>query len=386
MRSIRMTMLTTAAVAAAVAVVGVAPATALPKSDKVADTLTFVGSDTTQFFDDALCAAVNSNLKGDNPKPTTGTKDTCVNVHAFAAPGDPVTVTAPADAYSPACTWFITPNLAPTGATCASGGQETAPTGSGAGAARLELNPSGDASVDVSRASSYQCNSTTRPNLECYDYGRDAVGYATKKGAITLTTDQIKGIYNCSITNWSSIAGAGTGTIERFFPQAGSGTGSFFVSNFLAGVDPRLSTSCPATQVAENDGTPISANGIVPFSAGAFIAQGNAVIPDSRNGVSIGKVKVGTTTYAPVSGSSGAYKPNTSAYNEGSAYPGARYIFHNIDKTAKSYLAAKRFVGFDAAGQSKLCANAFATTLKKYGFLPLAKQATTGACRLNVAF
>jgi len=385
MRSIRMTMFTTVAVAAAVGVVGVAPALALPPSDKVADTLTFVGSDTTQYFDQALCAAINSNTKLDNPKPATGAKDTCVNVKAFVNPGDPTSVTAPADAFAGACTWFITPSAAPAGASCSGTGQETSPVGSGAGAARLELNPAGDASVDVSRASSYQCNTTTRINLECYNYARDAVGYATKKGAtVKLTLAQIQGIYNCSITNWSQVTGAGTGVIERFFPQAGSGTGSFFVANFLNGVDPRLSTSCPATQIEENDGTKVTANGIVPFSAGSWIAQGNAATPDVRNGTTIGKVQVNTTTFTPVSGIT-TFTPNLAAFKEGSLYPGARYIYHNIDNRSNSYLAAKRFVGFDAGSQSKLCAGAFASTLKTFGFLPLAKQATSGACRLNVA-
>ncbi len=385
MRSLRMTLLTVAVAATALGTVGVAPALALPKSDKTADTLTFVGSDTIQYVDDALCAAINDNTYLDNPKPSTGAKDTCVNVHAFAGPGEAQTVTAPADAYSPACTWSITPGAAPAGSTCSGSGAETAPVGSGAGAARLEANPGGDASVDVSRASSYQCNSSTRPNLECYDFARDAVGFATNKAGLTLTVAQIQGIYSCSITSWSQIDPKLSGTIERFFPQAGSGTGSFFVSNFLGGVDPRLSTSCPATQVAENDGRPVTANGIVPFSAGSWIAQGNKVTPDVRAAVTIGKVQVGSTAFAPVSGTAGSYKPNTAAFAEGSAYPGARYVFHNIDTRSKSYAAALRFVGFDAAGKSALCSGKFSTTLKKYGFLPLTKTGTGGACRLNVA-
>ncbi|MEP6798789.1 MAG: substrate-binding domain-containing protein [Lapillicoccus sp.] len=389
MHSFRMTLMAVVAGLATVVAVGTAPALALPTSNKTADTLTFVGSDTTQYFDDAFCTAVNNNTKGDNPKPLAGAKDTCVNVHAFAAPGETVKV-APADAFSAACTWSIPPNAAPAGSSCVAGGngKETAPSGSGAGAARQEANPT-DASVDVGRASSLQCNST-RPNLECYAYARDAVGYATYRAtAITLTTAQIQGIYNCSITNWSQVPGAGTGVITRFFPQNGSGTGSFFVTNFLNGVDPRLSTTCTATQVPENDGSAIPAasraNAIVPFSAGAWIAQGNGVVPDTRNGIKIGKVKVGGKTFAPVAGTSGAYKPNAAAFNEGSAYPGARYVFHNVDNRAPQYGPALRFIGFDATGKSKLCSGAFATTLKQYGFQALSNLAgdapDAGTCR-----
>ncbi len=390
MHSFRMTL--AAVVTGLVAVIAVAtgPAIALPVSNTTADTLTFVGSDTTQYFDDAFCTAVNNNTKGDNPKPATGAKDTCVNVHAFAAPGE-TTMVAPADAFSAACTWSIPPSTAPAGSSCLTGGngQETAPSGSGAGATRQEANPT-DASVDVGRASSLQCNST-RPNLECYAYARDAVGYATyRTQTIVLTTTQLQGIYGCSITDWSQIPNAGTGVITRFFPQSGSGTGSFFVTNFLNGVDPRLSTSCPVTQVPENDGSVIPSasrpNAIVPFSAGAWIAQGNAVVPDTRNGIKIGKVKVGTKAIYPVAGTAGSYAPNAGAFSETSTYPGARYVFHNVDNRAPQYGPTLRFIGFDATGKSKLCSGAYAATLKQYGFQALPNTAgdspDAGTCRL----
>lgn len=390
MHSFRMTLMAAVTGLAAVIAVGTGPALALPVSNKTADTLTFVGSDTTQYLDDAFCAAINNNTNGDNPKPASGATDTCVNVHAFAAPGE-TTKVAPADAFSPACTWSIPPSTAPSGSSCLSGGNgmETAPSGSGAGAARQEANPT-DASVDVGRASSLQCSSS-RPNLECYAYARDAVGYATyRTQKITLTTAQIQGIYNCSITDWSQIPKAGSGAIARFFPQTGSGTGSFFVANFLNGVDPRLSSTCTVTQVAENDGSAIPsalrANAIVPFSAGSWIAQGNAVVPDTRNAITLGKVTVGSTTFALTGGSAGAYTPNAAAYKEGSAYPGARYVFHNVDNRAPQYGPALRFIGFDATGKSKLCSGAYASTLKQYGFQALANISgdapDAGTCRL----
>src|SRR3954468_22351147 len=87
-------------VATAIAAAFALPAQALPVSNGTADTLTFVGSDTTQFFDDAFCAAINANSKGDNPSPTTGKKDTCVNVHALAVAGE-TTKVAPADSLAP---------------------------------------------------------------------------------------------------------------------------------------------------------------------------------------------------------------------------------------------------------------------------------------------
>ncbi len=374
----------------AVATVGVATAAfALPPSNTTADTLTFVGSDTTQYFDDAMCDAINSNLKKDNPNPKSGAKDTCVNIHAFAVPGE-TTKVAPADAFSPACTWFISPSTAPAGSSCLSGGngKESAPTGSGAGATRQTSNPT-DASVDVGRASSLQCNST-RPNLECYAYARDAVGYGTfRTQAIKLTVAQIQGIYNCSITNWSQIPAAGSGVITRFFPQAGSGTGSFFVSNFLNGVDPRLSTTCTVTQVAENDGSAIPSaertTAIVPFSAGSWIAQSGNKVPDARASITIGSVKIGSAAVNPVKKSLAKFIPNPKAYNETSTYPGARYIFHDLDNRAPQYSASLRFIGFDGSGRSKLCSNAFAADLKTYGFLPLTNLAgdapDAGFCR-----
>ena len=122
----------------------------------------------------------------------------------------------------------------------------------------------------------------------------------------SLTPAQILGIYNCTFTNWAQVGG-GSGQIQRYEPQPGSGTRSFFESAFLGGLDPTtISTpSCPAVITTQANGLPLEENtgseidavhyqqAIIPHSAGQWVFQSNNRINptvDFRNGIRLGGI------------------------------------------------------------------------------------------------
>ena len=83
--------------------------------------------------------------------------------------------------------------------------------------------------------------------FEYYAFALDAVSWASPslQAPATLTLVQLQGIYNCTFTDWAQVGG-GSGPIQRYFTQVGSGTGSFFQSDLLGGFDPTsVSTTTP---------------------------------------------------------------------------------------------------------------------------------------------
>ncbi len=409
-RLVLWSLATAGSVAVLVGGLAATSAQAVPGSNSVADSLTMVGSDTTQYFDDQFAKDVNANSYGNNPSVSGAQKDTITSVYAFDVAGKGFTQVAPKDSYSVACTWYVSPSVDPSPSTgCPAGVSEAAPNGSGAGNTRLLAAAAGTtasqrAAVDIGRASSDQCTGKGVLTETCYAYARDAVGWAKyRTQSFALTVAQIQSIYNCKITNWSQIPNAGTGTIGRYFPQTGSGTGSFFVSAFLNGQDPRTTSysacggvSVPASHlVEENTATSIPSasrtNAIVPFSAGSWIAQvadqPGVEVPNTigTTGLKIGQVTVGSTTYNPVTGvGTTTPTPTPAAFKEGTTYPGARYVFHDVDSRLTSYSQALHFVGTNTTGPSVLCANSGTTTgeklakarIQQYGFYPLTKRST----------
>jgi phosphate transport system substrate-binding protein len=370
-RSIRLASILVAAGAMTAAAAGIAAA--VPPSDGQVDQLTLVGSDTTQDVMGAISGRWNADAQ--NPAP----KDFLRNVKAFGGG----TFTVPGDNACGVKTWAITPTV-PTGT------QEQAPTGSGAGKARLTVSvTANDGCVDIARSSSAR-GATDPASFEYYAFARDAVSWAAYGGPTTknLTLANLRAIYNCTKTNWNQVGGPNQ-AIQRYIPQAGSGTRNFFISNVL-GFDPTTISSgtCPAVNqsLPENDGTQIPAANrpaaILAFSASQWIAQGNAKSPDLRGGTYIGKIGGvnPVTTKA-----NGTFAPSTAAYSETSTFVGARYVFNVLDNTSRQYTESRRAVGFvlggGVAGASRLCAGAYASTIKTFGFLPLPVDATGLTCR-----
>jgi ABC-type phosphate transport system substrate-binding protein len=157
----------------------------------------------------------------------------------------------------------------------------TRPNGSGAGITALTTqNPStsGQQCIDFARSSSPRGSST--PNSVTFvTLAEDAVAYAVQPGTnapANLTTADLTGIYNCSITNWKQIGGK-SGTIAPFIPLAGSGLRSFFLA--------AIGLATPGACVSDDNGTLVESEGvnpvlntnkanvIVPYSVGKYIAE-----------------------------------------------------------------------------------------------------------------
>jgi phosphate transport system substrate-binding protein len=381
---------TVGAMAAAVALSVLAgpAAQAAPAPNGYLDSLTMAGSDTIQDVDTALAARFNLEASDG---------DRVTNVPAqFSG-----TVTASGDRFCAPITY--------TASSTPATGQTTAPNGSGAGKTALNGSAAaGNGCVDIARSSSGRGSSDPTGNqFQYFAFAKDAVGYATygltlngSAGTGGLTTADLRGIYNCTYTNFSQVGGPNQ-PIQRYLPQAGSGTRNFFVNTVLGGADPTTvsTASCPAVKISqENDGTVASGSkpgvdqaditaksAILPFSAAQLVAQANqtrkpdgTAVADLRNGLVIGSLD----GQNPVSTSStGVVSPNTTVYN--SSYIGARNVYHVLDTRSPSYSEALRYVGFDAdptTPLSQLCSGSYAAVLQAFGFAPLPAGRTGNSC------
>lgn len=328
--------------------------------------------------------------------------------------------------------------------------QGVAPFGSGAGKKYLvaqnggtvaSQSPSGTDStcVDIGRSSSALGTNGDGQNLsgfEYYAYAIDGVGWATTslKAPAILTRQQITDIYDCNITDWSQLPGGQTGPIQRYFPQPGSGTRSFFDTDILVGKassygPPSGISGCPdPVLVEENEATQVAAadldKAILPYSAAvwSYHAQ-NSINPtvDLRNGARFGGIETlnGSTPVLKASAirwdSTGRkYRLDTTAsgvvketnvkqeagasYNEATgSFPGIRFVYNVLDPTRNSYADALSTVGFDnssGGAKSPVCDNAAGGTganenalILQYGFAPLnssgggAANAAGATCR-----
>jgi phosphate transport system substrate-binding protein len=382
-----------------------------PGNDNVKQSLTLVGSDTTQDVMETISGQYNGDT-GYNPDP-----DTLYNVQALVAapdPGDPAlhdTVTTCADRT------YRTPPGA---------GETARPNGSSAGRNALLLSvQAGDGCIDIARSSGAPRAVGTVPgtdlaSFEYYAFALDALGITTASSHIPadhdITLAEVRGIYNCTITNWSQLGGT-AGPIERYTPQSSAGSFQTFVA--MLGFDPNTIVSCPINQTQENTGLQIHNNGdeetaVVPFSVANWVAMSRGTItPDDRFGqgyFDLDDTSDATLGFeAPVRFTGGQWEARTPtagdpngpiaegnvALNDPTpAYPAVRYVWNVIDNStgANSYTAAKRFVGFDNVASptitSPLCAGDKASTLSSFGFGPLSKTADPthnipgSACRM----
>ncbi len=370
------------AAAAVVAAPALPSAQAVPPPNTTVDELAVVGSDTTQDVMGSYSTAWTSMSTNDNMR----------NVRAFG--GGTQTVPSDSVASCTAKTYAVAP-------TAPGAGQIVAPNGSSAGLAALNASvTAGDGCVDIARSSRSRSTSDLASN-QFYAFATDSVTWAAfpdpAPGAApggppaskNLTIAQLKGIYNCTFTNWNQVGGTSQ-AIQRYLPQLGSGTRSFFTGTVL-GFDPTTISSgtCPAVNQSfpENNGSVFPAaakpGAIIPHSVGQFISQANGTIaPDNRNGIFVGKiggVAVTSGTAPTLAPTAAAFTvPNPTATPPVAGFIGARYVYNVIDTTSPQYSAARRAVGYfpsgGTAGASKLCtpgAAGFGSTISSFGFRPL---------------
>lgn len=375
--------LRTRLLAASLAVAAVASAAVLvvssgARADDPVHVLTAAGSDTTE-------AVMHDVLTRFAASPANVDAVGVANIPAVpTGPGYVV----PSDAACPSRTYVVS------GSPPAS---YTAPNGSGAGRNALR-DPTNLANgcIDIARSSSPP-SASDPAGFRYFGFARDAVSWAAFNGGrapVELTKNEIKGIYDCSFTNWNQVGGT-AGPIQRYLPQSGSGTRAFFISNILDGADPTIvsSASCPAVKIVEenkgNEITPADRPGaIVPYSAGAWIAQANGAIANARSTSTIRAITVSGVVLKPVAPPVfGKYAPNGPVISGGD-FPGVRTVYNVLDTDSLAYAEALRAVGFDSADpvsgvRSPLCSGEMATVLETFGFTPLAPNANGITCTIE---
>jgi phosphate transport system substrate-binding protein len=339
--------------------------------------LTSAGADVT----DNVMKAVLANY-ATNPANTAG--DHTANIPSL--PAAPYTV--PADSTCEARTYVVAGNPPTT---------YTAPASAGLGkTAYKDPTNLANGCIDIARSSSGPAAGEPAA-FRYFAFAKDAVTWAAFAGGhapSSLTKSQIKGIYDCTFTDWSEVGGT-SGPIQRYYSQSGSGTGKFFQTNILDGFDPTTvsGSGCPAVIPAQQSHGNLVAladrpNAILPYSAGDWIAQANGAVTNFRANSTLRSITIGGTPQNPVAKPvRGRYAPNT-AVIDGGTFPGVRSIYNVLHTDAVAYTSALKAVGYDTANpvsgfKSPLCHGELASILKTYGFTPLAADANGITCALS---
>ncbi|WP_406112985.1 PstS family phosphate ABC transporter substrate-binding protein [Kitasatospora purpeofusca] len=150
------------------------------------------------------------------------------------------------------------------------------PSTAGAGLTALDTVPNG---VDFARVDRAPQTGDLSTDL-FVAFAKDAVTWAAKSGGhapANLTTAQLKGIYECTVTNWQQVDPAlPPAAIKPFLPQAGSGTRTFFLRAVGGGGTPIYPGPCVTTGPQENQGTDPVLNDpdvVFPYSVGHYVGQ-----------------------------------------------------------------------------------------------------------------
>ena len=152
-----------------------------------------------------------------------------------------------------------------------SGANLTRIVGSGAGKNLLH-GATNDPRVDFARSSSAQNAGETADGLQSFPFAVDTLimvksGSVASHAPASLTVQQILGIYQHTITDWSAVGGT-PGPIKALLPQSGSGTLSFFTAQLTAANGGVAPTYAGTTTVTEHDPSLImnDPDAIAPFS------------------------------------------------------------------------------------------------------------------------
>ncbi|MFD5085600.1 PstS family phosphate ABC transporter substrate-binding protein [Kitasatospora sp. NPDC058406] len=339
-----------AAAAIATSVVTVASGTAVADPSTLptlplAQDIVGVGSDTTQAVLNGLSVGYNASLPAGSTLP---------RLYSWDATGS-------------------SPITTKTGATSIA-----RPNGSGAGINALNTNTS--TTVDFARSS--RGPQLGDPATDIFvTLGKDAVSWAAKSGGnapSNLTTAQLKGIYECTITNWTQISATlPNATIKPFLPQTNSGTRSFFLKA-IGGATSVVPGACVTANplVQENQGTdPVlnDANAVVPYSVAHYIGQvfnGHASGSDAQGPLTIRDINsivpVSTATPKVINSSFAATAYGRVIYN----------VVREAEWTATDAHGVALRAIFGVGGW--ICTNggAGSAIIKDYGFLAL----PNGAC------
>lgn len=358
---------------------GSTTASATPAKTKAAvpaRVLTSAGADVTDYFTRAVLKQYVTD-----PKNTNG--DLTANIPSL--PDAPYTV--PADSTCESRTYVVAGSPPAT---------YTAPASAGAGKTALkDATNLTNGCIDIGRTSSGPAAGEPA-GFRYFGFGKDAMTWAAfggGKAPASLTKTQLKGIYDCTYTDWSEVGGK-PGQIKRFFTQAGSGAGLLFRNNVLDGFDPTTvsSASCPAVvgyQQSHGDLIPKAdrPNAILPYSVAAWTTQANGLAPNARGGAIAKPITVSGTPLNPINGPKlGKYTPNVAALTGG--FPGVFTVYNVLHADSVAFTAARGAVGYDTSNpvsgaKSPLCSGQLDGLLRKYGFLPFTADANGITCTFS---
>jgi ABC-type phosphate transport system substrate-binding protein len=168
------------------------------------------------------------------------------------------------------------------------------PNGSGAGAKALAADTAH--LITFSRASACEgpttgCADNLSASFDSIEVGTDPLAMLTASttNAVPLSAEQLKAIYACTDTTWTSVGGTSTDTIIPIIPQVGSGTRSTFLADI--GLTNAGLGSCVVVG-EENDPTAIAAqsspaDAIEPMSGGRldlFLGDLNTGVANGAGG------------------------------------------------------------------------------------------------------
>lgn len=359
-----------AAVGMALLVSGVLVTACEPAHDNIG----IVGSFTTQGVMDGLSFEYASKADGSN------------------SAGDSVS-NIPAQLFGSNTAAIPNENSCP-GITYDSGGNQP-PNGSSSGINALLSSNGSNGCIDAARSS--RGRSPSDPStLDFYAYAIDGVtwtGYSGGHQPLTLTQNQLQGIYLCTnggnpaFTDWSQVGGS-PGAIVRYLPQTGSGTLSFFETRILGlssaqqGVLDDSSCNAHPARIEESHGDAV-VSGFRPFAIAAYsvadwTAQSNGTSPDHRGGSFLGAI----SGIAPTAGNLG----------EGctTCFLGRRYVYNVLRQGSPETGHALNMVGVDSSHNGYICNNSPTAKfiIASYGFvnLPFASAGSglpNSTCRKN---
>lgn len=323
------------------------------------DFVTAVGADADAELVDNIAKTYNAQVSATAPKvlsfdavnPTTGTVES-----------SPIHV-------KPGCD-ITRPNGANAGLTAIAKNQLSA-------VATSNPNPGDGASycIDVVRSSRSKKTDGTEAGLTFYSLTRDAVTWATIGGSYApdapLTTKQVRGIYECSITNWAQVGGQ-YGDIHVYAPPTSAATYTFFLQSIgssVANVSAGCGTTVRATQ--QNDGTQIGGDpqGITPYAVTKWAAQSNGApgINDLRGGTVLGRVPLsdGTSVAPLITYQSGPYRVLNPQFASGSGTATSTQgrVLYDVVRNGSPLSTLFDAAGFVCANQDSL--------LPPYGAVPL---------------
>ncbi|MGY2873119.1 hypothetical protein ACVW00_000309 [Marmoricola sp. URHA0025 HA25] len=206
--------------------------------------------------------------------------------------------------------------------------------------------------VRASRGRDLSVNAGAEANLTFFAQSQDAVGYATVGHAYAptspLTTQQLKAIFECKVTDWSQVGGQ-AGAIHVFAQPSSAATYTQFLKSIgssLSSVD----SGCGALGTAgskqtlsqQNDGRTLQGDpqAIAPYAITKWAAQENEPpgIRDYRGGALLGYVNTAVEPVKTVTVGPNSYLVLNDAFT--AANPTfARYFYNAVRNAAQSTFA-----------------------------------------------